>query len=711
MLRQLADFFVPPPADAEEERRVVSALRFVLKTSIAIWVGLVCFYYFAQGKVDGTIKVGIPLIIFMGFNLYLVRCRSLFVPRISVPLLILPLITYLASGDQGLHDNVILGYPFVILMAALFLGRHAAIGFGTLSYGAIILLYWLEQTGRISSISSAATEWTDLLDFLLMISAIVALLWAIMTSMSRVTQRARKSEEEMRQSRNMLAHVLNAVPQSVCWKDAEGLILGCNENFASMLRQPSPQAVAGKSEADFPEFCEHADAHRGDDLEVMRLNQPKRYVVESYTFSGGSSVWMETSRVPLVNEAGQVFGVLGVFDDVTDRKRSEEERALLQDQLLHAQKMESVGRLAGGVAHDFNNMLSVILGRSELLLDTLDASHPIRNELLEINLAAKRSADLTRQLLAFARKQVVKPQMLNLNETVSGMLKMLQRLIGEDIELVCLPRPELWHVMMDPSQVDQILVNLCVNARDAIDNVGRISIEMENSEIDPEYCLAHAGYLPGQYVKLVVSDNGHGMERETLAHLFEPFFTTKRIGKGTGLGLATVYGIVKQNRGFIHCYSEADKGTTFSVYLPRHISETETVPALEVAPETPTLGQETVLLVEDEPAILRMAVSMLDSLGYRVLPALGPAEALRVAQEFDGPIHLLITDVVMPGMNGHDLVRELVAIRPDLKQLFMSGYTSDVIVHHGVLDEGVNFLQKPFSPHQLAAHVRAALSA
>ena len=393
--------------------------------------------------------------------------------------------------------------------------------------------------------------------------------------------------------------------------------------------------------------------------------------------------------------------------DITERKRAEEEQAKLEGQLQQSQKMESVGRLAGGVAHDFNNMLGVILGHVELALEVVDSANPVFTDLREIQKAGRRSAELTNQLLAFARKQTVAPKVLDLNQTLAGMLKMLQRLIGEDIDLAWLPDTSLWSVKADPSQIDQILANLCVNARDAIADTGKVTIETGNKVFDEDYCASHAGYVPGDYVRLAVSDDGCGMDKETQAHLFEPFFTTKPVGQGTGLGLATVYGIVKQNNGFLNVYSEPGHGTTFRIYLPRHADEAVAVEAGQE--KSATRGSETILVVEDEPAILALTKTMLERLGYQVLVASSPGQAIQVAAEYTGQIHLLMTDVVMPEMNGRDLASQLSSTFPALKKLYMSGYTANVIAHHGVLDEGVIFIQKPFSKSDLARRIRAAL--
>ena len=390
-----------------------------------------------------------------------------------------------------------------------------------------------------------------------------------------------------------------------------------------------------------------------------------------------------------------------IATDITDLKK-------MEAQLLQAQKMESVGRLAGGVAHDFNNMLGVILGHAELALERVKENHDIYSDLKEIQKAAQRSADLTKQLLTFARKQIIEPKMLNLNQTVKQMITMLQRLIGEDIDLLWKPAKNLWSVKMDPSQIDQILANLLVNARDAIAGVGKITIETGMVVFDEVYCAEHAGFIPGDFVLLGVSDDGSGMDKETLNNLFEPFFTTKEMGKGTGLGLATVYGIVIQNKGFINVYSEPGRGSSFKIYLPRLFVEDAATTGMPDK-KTTAGGTETILLVEDEPAILRLTRMMLERKGYSILSAATPAEAIEMAGNHADKIHLLMTDVVMPGMNGRDLARQLTALYPDLKLLFMSGYTANVIAHQGVLDEGVAFIQKPFSIADLAEKVRRVL--
>jgi len=413
---------------------------------------------------------------------------------------------------------------------------------------------------------------------------------------------------------------------------------------------------------------------------------------------------------PVEIKTGKVrFGglerILAVTRDLTDSRQ-------LEEQLRQSQKMEAVGRLAGGIAHDFNNMLNVILGHAELGMEAIPADHALAGDLQEIREAAGRSAELTRQLLAFARRQTVEPRVLDLNQAVESLLSMLRRLIGEDLNLLWEPGALQHPVRMDPAQLDQILANLVVNARDAISElVGTITIETEELEVDEEAAAANPEFRPGRYAVLSVSDDGCGMDEETRQLVFEPFFTTKPTGSGTGLGLSTVYGVVSQNEGFIHVYSEPGQGSTFRIHLPIHEPETTGGKASSSQAESAPVGNETILLVEDEPAILHLGKRMLERLGYKALTASTPGEALAIAREYPGEIHLLVTDVVMPEMNGRELAKRLLTIYPGMERLFVSGYTADVIAHHGVLEEGVNFLQKPFSMRALGEKLREVLEA
>jgi len=439
------------------------------------------------------------------------------------------------------------------------------------------------------------------------------------------------------------------------------------------------------------------------DSEADRCQQEYRILTKS-----GDVRWVDDHTAVRRDDSGQIACYEGILIDITERKRAEEERIRLQMQLDQSHRIESVGRLAGGVAHDFNNMLTAILGHAQIAMAKTAPSAPIYEDLKGIEQSALRSAAVVRQLLAFARQQTVAPKVLDLNDTVEGMLNMLHRLIGENIDFAWRPGASLWPVKMDPTQIDQLLANLCVNARDAIAGVGTITIESGNAVLDDEYCAANPGSHPGQYVMLAVSDDGRGMDRETLAHIFEPFFTTKEAGRSTGLGLATVYGIVKQNEGYISVSSEPGKGTMFKVYLPGAIDE-RVEPQRDATPEMPRGRGETVLLVEDEKPILNLSKDILERFGYRVLTASTPSEALRVARTESGTIDLLLTDVVMPEMDGRALAHMIADVHPGVRCLYVSGYTSDVIAHRGILDDGVHFLEKPFTMQDLGSKVREAL--
>lgn len=420
------------------------------------------------------------------------------------------------------------------------------------------------------------------------------------------------------------------------------------------------------------------------------------------------ALYTEEARIsPVFDQGGAICNYVAIKTDITDRLRLREERSHLEEQMRQAQKMESIGRLAGGVAHDFNNMLSIITGYAEIASDKVAKHDPLRDDLHQILEAAMRSRDLTRQLLAFARRQTVKPRVVDLNEVLEKSRKMLGRLIGEDIDLRLMPGEGLWPVRLDPAQMDQIIANLAVNARDAISGVGGVIIETANVKLDQEFCANHVGLEPGDYVRLNFSDTGGGMDRETLKQAFEPFFTTKKAGKGTGLGLSTVYGIVRQAGGLVSVYSEPGQGTTFKIYLPR-CDEAPRQEAAELGTGRLS-GNETVMVVEDEVQILDLCCQVLRRAGYQVISASQAGEALLLAEQHQGDIHLLVTDVVMPSMNGKELKARLEKIKPRVKVLYMSGYTANIIAHRGVLAEGVEFLQKPFATKDLARKVRQLL--
>lgn len=514
----------------------------------------------------------------------------------------------------------------------------------------------------------------------------------------------RQAEKDLAQSEAKMRSILNSVDEGFIVLDRGQRILSANRAFCDLVDLHEDQVIGGLC-YEITHHCARPCFESGEDCPVKRTFETgmAHTAIHIHKDASGAQQYIELKSYPLVDASGTITSAIETVSDVTEKRK-------LEEQLVQSQKMESVGRLAGGVAHDFNNMLGVIIGHTELAMSQMDPSHPILSNLREILTAADRTTNLTRQLLAFAHKQTVTPRVLDLNAAVEGMLKMLRPLIGEDIDLDWQPGDGVWPVMMDPSQIDQILVNLCVNARDAIAGVGRITIKTGMATFDPTDCVHHPEAVSGEYVSLAVGDDGCGMDHETLSKIFEPFFSTKAISGGTGLGLATVYGIVKQNNGFIDVDSEPGRGTTFRLYLPR--SATATVEAKRENQAAPARGgNETILLVEDEHSILKMTKLMLEKFGYRVLAASNPSKAIRLANAHEGEIYLLIVDVIMPEMNGRDLAQKIVSLYPKIVCLFMSGYTGDVLAHQGFLDEGVNFIEKPFSIQDLAAKVRQLMEA
>lgn len=422
---------------------------------------------------------------------------------------------------------------------------------------------------------------------------------------------------------------------------------------------------------------------------------------KEYIKKDGSVIPVELRIFLLRDDDGQPQTQWAIVRDLTERKKT-------QAQFLQAQKMESVGQLAGGVAHDYNNLSSIIIGYTEMALEDSEPGSPLHANLMNVLTAANRCTDITRQLLAFASRQTIAPRVLDLNKTLDNMLSMFRRLIGENIDLTWMPGSKIWPVKMDPSQIDQIMANLCVNARDAIADVGKITVKTRNITFDRDYCDDHPGFVPGEYVLLAFSDNGCGIEPEILANIFEPFFTTKGVGEGTGLGMSTVYGIVKQNKGFINVYSEPQKGTTFRIYLSRHKGHAAEA-LLGNKLEAPLGTGETILLVEDDDSILQLAEKILKNLGYIVHAVARPLEAIKLTEKQAGEIDLLITDVVMPEMNGRELSNQVEKLNPNIKTLFMSGYMANIIAHQGILEDDVFFIPKPFSKNEIAVKIREVL--
>jgi len=557
------------------------------------------------------------------------------------------------------------------------------------------------MAGRHLQQMRSTRDRTLLITFGLLFSALlVSGIWALIL-VNTVTDR-RRAEAALQNSEARLRAVFEAA------KNISFIITDTSDPEPKVLEfSPGAEQIFGFPKEEIvnrPVSVLHLPA---DAEKILRSHQDMRE--GKIGFSGDATLVRKSGErfpalfttYPLFDTNGDMYAALGVAIDISQQKQ-------LERQLQQAQKMESIGRLAGGVAHDYNNALSVILGFTEMAMDHLPPADPTRDNLGEVLKAASRAEDITRQLLAFARKQTVTPRVIDLNSNLANMFKMLRRLIGEAIDLVWQPGENIWPVHIDPAQIDQMLANLCVNARDAIGDVGRITIETGNTVLDATDCADHPGFVPGEFVLLSVSDNGQGMEKEVLDHIFEPFYTTKEVDKGTGLGLATVYGIVTQNNGFINVDSVPGQGTTVNIYLPRHTGVVDNKPPEDRVPAPEGRG-ETILVVEDDLSILDLTREMLSSLDYHVLAADKPARALELSETHTGRIHLLVTDVIMPEMNGRELAAQLQARDTNMKCLFMSGYTADVIAPHGVLEPGVRFIQKPFSRTDLAAAIRQIL--
>ncbi len=513
-----------------------------------------------------------------------------------------------------------------------------------------------------------------------------------------------ESDQNLRQNQRFLKSVLNGIQDGISVHGKDYTILDANECVENWYRDKMP-LVGKKCYEVYHNRQSHCESCPGRDAFNQGILQR---CVMPWQVADNHEKWLEVFAYPIRDENDEIVQVVEFIRDITDKKRAEDERDSLAEQLAFSQKMEAVGTLAGGVAHDFNNILSAINGYAEMCFVKMEEGDPLRDKIKIILESGQRAASLTQQLLAFSRKQITRPQDIDVKRTLNGIRKMLVRILGEHIDINMVVAPDLWHIHADQTQFDQVLINLAVNARDAMPEGGKLTFEAKNVILDKVYVERHYEIGEGEYVLLAVSDNGQGMDKETIAKIFEPFFTTKDKGKGTGLGLATVYGIIKQNGGEIMVYSEPGQGTTFKMYMPR-LKETAApqVPSDE-RPET-AMGTETILLVEDDEVVRTMIVEMLTSLGYSVLEAADGIEALQTCKRYHGRIDLLLTDVVMPKMNGADLARKVAKLRPEIEVIYMSGYTDDAVVRHGILHEDVHFLQKPVSQHLLSQSLRQAL--
>jgi PAS domain S-box-containing protein len=530
--------------------------------------------------------------------------------------------------------------------------------------------------------------------------------------------------------KTFLANVIEHLPTMVFMKEARELRFEYFNRAGEELLGLERSLLLGKNDHDFfPK--EQADFFVAKDREVLRRGTVEDVPEEPIETPTGRR-WLHTRKIPILDAAGEPQHLLGVSVDITEqklaadalkqdvtskrteleaqkdeRRRAEQALRSTEEQLRQAQKMEAIGRLAGGIAHDFNNLLSVILSYSMLALEGLKSTDALRTELGEVVRAAERAGDLTRQLLAFSRQQVLDPKVVDLNQVIADLQRMFKRLIGEDIELKTVTCVGLGMVRVDPNQIGQVLLNLVVNARDAMPRGGKLTIETANVDLDETYASGREGVEPGPHVMLAVSDTGHGMDRETQRQIFEPFFTTKELGRGTGLGLSTVFGIVRQSGGHLWVYSEPGRGATFKVYLPR-VGESVPKPSQRPEPRA-RAGTEAILLVEDEEQVRKIVLAVLRRNGYSVLEAAGAKEALRIARNLEYAVDIVLTDVVMPDMSGPELVRRIREVRPGLKALCMSGYTDETVLRHGILEGGMAFLQKPITPDMLLRKVRGVL--
>ena len=520
---------------------------------------------------------------------------------------------------------------------------------------------------------------------------------ALLEALERARQR-----EALREQERLLRQIIDANPSLIFVKDWNGRFVLVNQATAHVYGT-TVDALVGKTDGDFNRNTEEVAHFLRDDRDVMSSGQPKIIAEEPVTNPAGETRWFQTIKVPLRSPAEGTATLLGVATEITERKR-------LEEQLLQSQKMEAVGQLAGGVAHDFNNILTAIVGYTDLLAAELASNVRQLEDLEEIRKAARRAAALTRQLLAFSRKQVLEPRIIDVNSVVLNLDKMLRSLISENIELKTDLAVNLGAARADPNQIEQVIMNLAINARDAMPDGGTVTIETGNVTLDDAYAGQHVSVIPGEYVMLAVSDTGCGMDVKTQSRIFEPFFTTKPAGRGTGLGLSTVYGIVKQTGGNIWLYSEPGKGTTFKVYLPAIAALPEDIG--KVAPaEAPRRGAGTVLVVEDDEQLRRLTHRALDAQGYTVLVADRGGTALDIARRHKGEIDLLLTDVIMPDTNGRKLAETIRAARPGMRVLYMSGYPDGAIASHGMLEPGVAYLAKPFTTEAITRRVREVLEA
>ncbi|MEO7908368.1 MAG: PAS domain S-box protein [Roseiflexaceae bacterium] len=706
------------PLENPIERRQAALFQVIL---IGIFIATVLTIPFALAApaANGTRLLSLGASIFLGIASLcawmLLRCSRL---RLSVAIMIAGLL--LADALLLLHIGLLvggvamLGMVIPITLANFLLGRRGllvCIGLSSAIVTAIGILQYVSIPTTAANLSQSAIRSTVVI-FILTIGLLGVILDRCSTTLHSALNATRIREQELEQSRAALQIVDTALRES---EDRYRLITENSSDLISLVDlagnreriyvSPSYRVMLGYDPADLLGPSQPDKIH-ADDLNIVSeryqqlLNTGSARATYRMRHIDGSWRWIEM-QASAIRQQGHYYGIL-VGRDITERKH-------LEAQLMQSQRLESVGRLAGGVAHDFNNLLTAIMGNTDLARDSLPANHPARADLDEIGKSSERAAELTRQLLAFARRQIIEPHVIDLNQLLRDMDKLLRRLIGAHVDLIIRTAPDLWLVRADHGQIEQIVVNLAVNARDAMPGGGTLTIETDNVQLDHDYAHRHISVNPGRYVMLAVSDTGTGMDEQTQAQIFEPFFTTKAPGRGTGLGLATCYGIVKQHGGTIWPYSEPGHGSTFKIYLPQVEAPTDYFPLPPITDDLPR-GGETVLLAEDEPSVRMLAARVLRAQGYTVVEAENGDVALQLARTWTRPrLDLLLTDVVMPRMSGKTLAGHIQELFPTSAVLFISGYTDNAIVHHSQLDPGIIFLQKPFSPAALARKVREVL--
>ena len=729
MIARIRQLLAPPIFEDEEMTRRASLLNTILLAAFVIASLLTlstAFFGAAAASVPGRISAGASTAAMAVVMWFVMRRGHVTLTSLVISSVLLVNTTVALYFIGTVRAPIAANYIVCIIIAGLLVGARAATVFLSLSLLLLFGLLRAEVAGLLPSgqASSGVNDWVAHAAVFAMITVLLILttrsinealerarreeraLTEVNEGLQREIVERKRAEEEVRDSERRYRLLADNVTDIIWTTD-----LNLKFTYISPSIVQTGYTVEEAMAQSVEEFLGPASLDLSKQAIARELAEGGRESANPFGaltlelgFPGKDGVTLAAeSRIRFLYDSdGSPVGILGVTRDIAARKR-------LEEQLRKAQEMEAIGRLSGGVAHDFNNILTAITGYSELLLMDLDPDDPEHSDVEAIKEAAERAAALTQQLLAFSRKQVLRLEVLDLNSVVANTEKMLQRLIGEDIDLTTILDPDLGRVRADPGRIEQVIMNLAVNARDAMPQGGKLTIETKNAVLDADYARGYVDVEPGRYVMLVVSDAGVGMSEEIQSHLFEPFFTTKEDGKGTGLGLATVYGIVKQSDGHIGVYSEPGQGTAFKIYLPRTDEAVEPLHPGLVSAESGR-GSEIILLVEDDEAVRNLARRVLTESDYTVLEAGNGEEAIQVCQQHQGPLHLLLTDVVLPGgMSGRKIAERLVLLRPEVKVLCMSGYTDDAIVHHGVLEPGIAFLEKPFTPTALLQKVRRVL--